>query len=78
METYHAFAPKGFKSFITSIPIWIREKLFIKNKIRKELNKIGKGPVPILFPEHHLSHAASAYYPSLDFLSFGRIFGEFL
>ena len=64
LETYHAFAPKGLKSFLSAIPVWIKEKLFMKKMLREELSRLGKGNVPILFPEHHLSHAASAFYPS--------------
>ncbi len=64
LETYHAFAPKGLTSFLSAIPVWIKEKLFMKDMLRKELAKLGEGKVKILFPEHHLSHAASAFYPS--------------
>jgi len=67
LETYHAFAPKGLLSFSSAIPVWIKEKLFMKNMLGKELDKLGRkkgSKVPVLFPEHHLSHAASAYYPS--------------
>ncbi len=64
LETYHAFTPKGLTSFLTSVPVWIKEKLFMKKMLRDELKKIGDKKLPILFPEHHLSHAASAYYPS--------------
>ncbi|MCP9767456.1 hypothetical protein EGI22_06000 [Lacihabitans sp. LS3-19] len=67
LETYYAFAPKGLKSFITSIPVWIKEKMFLKRLIHEELENIGKydkKKTKLLFPEHHLSHAASAYYPS--------------
>ncbi|HOK51509.1 MAG TPA: carbamoyltransferase N-terminal domain-containing protein, partial [Bacteroidales bacterium] len=65
LETYHAFAPRGFKSFATAIPVWIKEKLFMKQQLRKQLNELGiPKTVPLLFPEHHLSHAASAFYPS--------------
>ncbi len=67
LETYTAFAPKGFKSFSKSMPLWLREKLFQKKLIYEELknhdssfNDINK----IHFSEHHLSHAASAFYPS--------------
>jgi len=63
LETYHSFAPKGLVSFISAIPVWIKEKLFMKRMLKEELSKLGKGKVPIVFPEHHLSHAASAYYP---------------
>jgi len=64
LETYHAFAPKGLQSFLSAIPVWIKEKLFMKKMLKEELAKLGKGKVPVLFPEHHLSHAASAFYPS--------------
>ncbi|MFW5644536.1 MAG: carbamoyltransferase [Bacteroidota bacterium] len=67
LETYYNFIPKGIASFVTSIPIWIREKLFLKNLIRNELKKIGNNHFPaqkLLFPEHHLSHAASAFFAS--------------
>lgn len=59
ITTYLAFAPFGVRSFIKAMPLWLKQKLFIKNYIEKELNFSGK----ILFPEHHLSHAASAFYP---------------
>jgi carbamoyltransferase len=64
LETYHAFAPKGMKSFLSAIPVWVKEKLFMRRLIREELGKIASGTVRLLFPEHHLSHAASAFYPS--------------
>jgi len=67
LETYYGMAPKGLKSFITAMPVWIKEKMFIKKLINDELNKIDrfdKKKVKMLFPEHHLSHAASAFYPS--------------
>lgn len=66
LETYHAFAPIGLTSFLSAIPVWIKEKLFIKKIIKNELAELGNGATPkqILFPEHHLSHAASAFYPS--------------
>ncbi|MBN1598160.1 MAG: carbamoyltransferase [Bacteroidales bacterium] len=64
LETYHAFAPKGLINFLSAIPVWIKEKLFMKKMLRDELKKFGTEHVPILFPEHHLSHAASAFYPS--------------
>jgi len=67
LETYIAFAPKGFKSFAASMPVWLREKLFQKNNIYKELQKIDKNfnsLEKIKFSEHHLSHAASAFFPS--------------
>lgn len=67
LETYYSFAPKGFRSFITSIPVWLKEKMFLKRLIHEELEKVGsynKKTIKLLFPEHHLSHAASAFYPS--------------
>ena len=67
LETYIAFAPKGFKSFAASMPVWLREKLFQKDNIYKELQKIDKNfnsLEKIKFSEHHLSHAASAFFPS--------------
>jgi carbamoyltransferase len=64
LETYHAFVPRGLASFLPAIPVWIREKLFMKNLIRDELARYGRERIPLLFPEHHLSHAASAFYPS--------------
>jgi carbamoyltransferase len=64
LETYHAFAPKGLFSFIKALPVWINEKLFMKKLIRKNTRQFGRADIPVLFPEHHLSHAASAYYPS--------------
>ncbi len=67
LETYYAFAPKGLSSFITAIPVWLKEKMFLKRLIYEELEKIegfDKKRIKLLFPEHHLSHAASAYYPS--------------
>ncbi|NJM16344.1 MAG: carbamoyltransferase [Bacteroidales bacterium] len=65
LETYHAFAPKGLGSFLSAIPVWIKEKIFSKKMLHEELAKLGlPASVPLLFPEHHLSHAASAFYPS--------------
>lgn len=67
LETYYAFAPKGFLSFIKAIPVWLNEKIFLKKLIidnLKEIQNFDKRKVKILFPEHHLSHAASAFYVS--------------
>jgi carbamoyltransferase len=64
LETYHAFAPAGLSSFSSAVPVWIKEKLFMKRLLREHLAELGPGKVPIFFPEHHLSHAASAFYPS--------------
>jgi carbamoyltransferase len=66
LETYLAFAPRGFASFRMAIPVWLREKLFLKTLLREELESID--PLfqrdRLLFCEHHMSHAASAFYPS--------------
>lgn len=62
VETYHAFAPRGVAGFVRAMPVWIKEKLFMKKLLRKRLAISGE--LPILFPEHHLSHAASAFYPA--------------
>lgn len=67
LDTYYNFVPHGIASFVTAIPVWIKEKLFLKDLIYKELKKIGPynpRKQPLLFPEHHLSHAASAYFAS--------------
>jgi len=68
LETYHAFAPAGLRSFLSAIPVWIKEKLFMKRMLWEEFEKVAGGKLarrpPLLFPEHHLSHAASAFYPS--------------
>lgn len=65
LETYHAMAPRGLKSFLTSMPIWLKEKLFMKKMLWQELKGLGSTKkIPIVFSEHHLSHAASAFYPS--------------
>jgi len=66
LETYLHYAPKGFNSFKIAIPIWVKEKLFLKKFILGELKKLNKNfkKDRLLFAEHHLSHAASAFYPS--------------
>ena len=66
LETYVALAPRGFRSFKMSIPLWLREKLFQKNLLRHELEKFSEDfdTGRLLFCEHHLSHAASAFFPS--------------
>ena len=66
LETYVALAPRGFRSFKTAMPLWIREKLFQKRVLRDHLRRFDPGfdETRLLFTEHHLSHAASAYYPS--------------
>ena len=67
LETYLAFTPRGFTSFKTALPVWLREKLFQKDLLAKELKKYDPDfdwKNRLLFAEHHFSHAASAYYPS--------------
>lgn len=67
LETYLAFAPKGFSSFRLALPVWLREKLFLKNLLAKELKAFSANvdwESRLLFGEHHQSHAASAFYPS--------------
>jgi len=64
LETYHAYFPKGFFSYLKVMPIWIKEKIFIKSIIKKELKKLAIKNVPLYFPSHHHSHMAAAYYPS--------------
>jgi carbamoyltransferase len=67
LETYLAFAPRGFTSFRMAMPVWIGEKLFQKDMLRKELKAIDESlgvQEKLLFAEHHFSHAASAFYPS--------------
>ncbi len=67
LETYLAFAPSGFRSFIKAIPLWLNEKLFQKRLLQQELKELGFSNEQcrrVLFSSHHLSHAASAYYPS--------------
>ena len=60
LETYFAFAPVGFRSFLQAMPLWIKEKLWIPDIIQRELEYDG----PVLFSDHHDSHAASAFFPS--------------
>jgi len=67
LQTYYSFAPKGLISFLKSIPVWLNEKLFLKKLIYDGLKEVGnynKRKLNLLFSEHHLSHAASAFYPS--------------
>ena len=67
LETYVAFAPKGFKSFCLAMPIWLKDKLFQKKMLFDELKRHDKkfeNEQKIFFSEHHLSHAASAFFPS--------------
>jgi carbamoyltransferase len=66
LETYLAFAPRGYRSFSMAMPLWIREKLFQKDLLSRELARLGftRPAERLLFTEHHQSHAASAFYPS--------------
>ena len=68
LETYISFAPKGFKSFLMAMPVWLKEKLYLKSVLKKELTNfdgVDKSNLPdLLFSQHHLSHAASAFFPS--------------
>src|SRR5262245_19505854 len=61
LENYLGVAPKGLRSFLTAMPVWLKEKLFTGDELRREL---GGYEGPLLFTEHHESHAASAFYPS--------------
>lgn len=60
LETYLAFAPQGLRSFLKSMPLWVKEKLWMDELVRRELDFEGE----MVFPEHHQSHAASAFFPS--------------
>jgi carbamoyltransferase len=67
LQTYYAFAPQGLISFLKAIPVWLNEKIFLKKMIYDGLKEVGpytKKKVKLLFTEHHLSHAASAFFPS--------------
>ncbi|MBE9118763.1 carbamoyltransferase [Lusitaniella coriacea LEGE 07157] len=68
LETYIAYAPQGFRSFIAAMSVWLQEKLYLKTVLKKQLAKLGncktKDLPPLLFAEHHQSHAASAFFPS--------------
>lgn len=68
LETYLHYAPQGFRSFLTAMPVWLKEKLFLKTTLKKELAALSdlkqKDLPPLLFTEHHEAHAASAFFPS--------------
>jgi len=67
LETYFAYAPKGFSSFVKSIPLWVKQKLLLQTQLVKELNALKSGtiePSKLSFSHHHHSHAASAFFPS--------------
>jgi carbamoyltransferase len=66
LETYLSYAPKGFRSFLAAMPVWLKDKLFLKTTLRKELAALGDCTIqdlpPLQFAEHHQSHAASAFF----------------
>lgn len=68
LETYLAYAPRGLRSFLVAMPVWLKEKLYLKSVLKKELSKLlktKKAKLPqLLFTEHHQAHAASAFFPS--------------
>ncbi|MBN9287321.1 MAG: hypothetical protein BGO43_15635 [Gammaproteobacteria bacterium 39-13] len=68
LETYLAFAPRGFRSFLQAMPVWMKEKLFLKDLLKTSLSELSgiakKNLPPLLFTEHHQAHAASAFFPS--------------
>ena len=68
LETYLSYAPNGFRSFMTAMPVWLKEKLYLKTVLKKEFSKllgVKHAKLPkLMFSEHHQSHAASAYFPS--------------
>ena len=68
LETYLSYAPSGFRSFMASMPVWMKEKMFLKDTLKGELANLAgckKSELPrLLFSEHHKSHAASAFFPS--------------
>jgi carbamoyltransferase len=64
LETYHSFAPKGLNSFLSGIPVWVKEKLLMRQNLSREFKALDDICPPLIFPEHHLSHASSAFFPS--------------
>ncbi|MCG6898371.1 MAG: carbamoyltransferase [Gammaproteobacteria bacterium] len=68
LETYLTYAPRGFRSFVAAMPVWLKEKLYLKSTLKKQLAALGSVKIsdlpPLLFAEHHQSHAASAFFPS--------------
>jgi carbamoyltransferase len=72
LETYLSYAPRGIQSFVAAMPVWLKEKLYLKTTLKSELSELAHVSVsalpPLLFSEHHQSHAASAFFPS----PFGR------
>ena len=67
LETYYSFSPRGLRSFLIAIPVWLKEKMFLKKLLRdglREIEPYNKKKLKLLFPEHHLSHAASSFFVS--------------
>ncbi|MDZ7752438.1 MAG: carbamoyltransferase [Gammaproteobacteria bacterium] len=68
LETYLAYAPRGFRSFVAAMPVWLQDKLYLKKTLKRELAALAgvkeQALPPLLFTEHHQAHAASAFYPS--------------
>jgi carbamoyltransferase len=68
LETYVSYAPRGFRSFLAAMPVWLKEKLYLKTTLKRELSSLGECKVAelpeLLFAGHHQSHAASAFFPS--------------
>ena len=68
LETYLAYAPRGFRSFAKAMPVWLKEKLYLKRQLRRELSDLADGAArdlpPLMFAAHHQAHAASAFFPS--------------
>ncbi len=68
LETYLSYAPKGLRSFLAAMPVWLKEKLFLKKQLKRELAALSnleeKNLPPLMFTEHHQAHAASAFFPS--------------
>jgi len=68
LETYLGYAPRGIRSFVAAMPVWMREKLYLKSLLKRQLRELDRGDSgelpPLLFTEHHQAHAASAFFPS--------------
>ncbi|MDH3514470.1 MAG: hypothetical protein OEM83_06315, partial [Gammaproteobacteria bacterium] len=66
LETYISYVPRGFESFVAAMPVWLKEKLYLKKILKQELSTLGgcseRELPPLMFTEHHQSHAASAFY----------------
>src|SRR5208282_5317345 len=68
LETYLGYAPRGIRSFVAAMPVWTREKLYLKSLLKRQLRELDRGDSgdlpPLRFTEHHQAHAASAFFPS--------------